>query len=214
MVQELSILYRDGDLLVADKPAGLLSVPTPGARGSTLLDELQRAGFPALAVHRLDREVSGAVLFALNEPTRSALEQQFRERALTKVYWALVQGRLEREQGEYKDPILDEGRYARISARGKACSTRWRVIALRSAVSEVEIELVTGRYNQIRLHFAHHGHALVGERKYARGRDDPLRAGRLGLHAWRLELMHPTSGAMLRVEAALPAELVALRERA
>ncbi len=214
MVQELSILYRDGDLLVADKPAGLLTVPTPDVRGRTLLDALREAGLPALAVHRLDREVSGAVLFALNEPTQEALERQFRERALSKVYWALAQGLLGRPQGEFKDPILDQGRYARVSARGKPSSTRWRVLHAFRATSEVEIELVTGRYNQIRLHFAHHGHALVGERKYARGHDDTLRAERLALHAWRLELAHPASGVALRVEAPLPAELRTLLERA
>jgi RluA family pseudouridine synthase len=211
---KLDILYSDDDLLVVDKPAGLLSVTTPGARGRTVVDALREQGLEVLAVHRLDRDVSGALLLARNEPAREALERLFRARALTKVYWALAQGRLARPEGELKDPILDEGRYARVSARGKPSLTRYRVLRAFAAASEVEVELVTGRYNQIRLHMAHHGHPLVGERKYARGRDDPLGSRRVALHAWRLELTHPGTGAALRVEAPLPEELRRLLERA
>lgn len=214
MGQKPTLLYRDEHLLVVDKPSGLLSVPTPGARGRTLVQALREEGIEALAVHRLDREVSGAVLLALDEPTRAALEERFRLRAVRKLYWALVRGRLPRERGEFSDPILDEGSYARVSARGKPSRTRWRVLRAGGAASEVEVELVTGRYNQIRLHFAHHGHALVGERKYARGRDDPLGHKRVALHAARLELEHPVRGEPLVVEAPLPADLQALARRA
>ena len=115
---------------------------------------------------------------------------------------------------EFKDPILDEGHFARISARGKPSTTCWRTLARHARATEVEIELVTGRYNQIRLHFAHHGHPLVGERKYARGKDDPLGCKRVALHAWRIELEHPCGGAPLAVEAPLPVDLRELVARA
>jgi RluA family pseudouridine synthase len=214
MSRPLELLHLDAQLVVVSKPAGLLSVPTPGARGRTVADVLREQGLEVLPVHRLDRDVSGALLLARDEPTRAALEQTFRERRVTKTYWALAQGRLAREAGQFADPILDEGRYARVSARGKPSRTRWRVLARHARATEVEVDLVTGRYNQIRLHFAHHGHPLVGERKYARGKQDPLGGKRVALHAWRLELAHPRDGAALRVEAPLHDDLERLRERA
>ncbi len=210
----IAVLYQDDDLLVVDKPAGLLSVPTPGARGRTLAGALAEQGLAALPVHRLDREVSGLVVFARHEQARVALEQLFRGRAVTKLYWALVRGRLAGERGVFDDPIRDAGAHARIDARGKPALTRWRLLARHAASSAVEVALVTGRYNQIRLHFAHHDHALVGERKYARGRDDPLGAKRVALHALELELPHPVTGKPVSVKAALPEDLRELLERA
>ena len=202
------IVHEDADLLVADKPAGLLSVPTPGAAGRTLVDVLGQQGHAGLLpVHRLDREVSGLIVLAKREPVRAALEELFRGRAVTKLYWALVRGRLKPDAGRFDDPILDAGARARVDARGKPATTRWRVLAHHAATSAVEIELVSGRYNQIRLHFAHHDQALVGERKYARGKDDPLRAKRVALHAWKLAFPHPTRGGRIELEATLPEDL-------
>jgi RluA family pseudouridine synthase len=205
------ILYEDEDLVVVGKPSGLLSVPTPGADGRTLAEVLAAEGHAGLLpVHRLDRDVSGLVVLAKHEAARAALENLFRGRAVKKVYWALVRGRLRPEAGSFEEPILDEGATARVHASGKPALTRWRVLAHHRASSVVEIELVTGRYNQIRLHLAHHDHALVGERKYARGKDDPLRAKRVALHAWRLAFPHPLRGHRVEVEAPLPEDLRAL----
>lgn len=202
------IVYSDDDLLVVSKPAGLLSVPTPGASGKTLLDAL--AAEAVLPVHRLDRDVSGLVVLARHEVARAALEGLFRGRAVTKHYWALVRGRMRPESGSFEEPIRDEGARASIHPSGKPALTRWRVLAHHAATSVVEIELVTGRYNQIRLHFAHHDQALVGERKYARGKDDVVRAKRVALHAWRLAFPHPMRGQRVALEAPLPDDLCAL----
>jgi 23S rRNA pseudouridine1911/1915/1917 synthase len=202
------VLFEDEDLLVASKPSGLLSVPTPGAPGNTLLDVLAAEGRPGLLpVHRLDRDVSGLVVLAKHEAARAALEHLFRGRAVKKIYWALVRGRLRPDTGSFEDPIRDEGARARVEPRGKPALTRWRVLARQAATSVVEVELVTGRYNQIRLHFAHHDQALVGERKYARGKDDPLRGKRVALHAWKLAFPHPLRGHRIELEAPLPADL-------
>jgi len=206
----IPILYRDEHLLVADKPPGLLSVATPGARGRTLPEVLAEQGLAVLPVHRLDREVSGAILFALDEDTRARLDGLFRERRLTKTYWALVRGRPPRAEGEIKFPILEERGRARVSARGKPSITGYRTLAEHAEVTEVEIDLVTGRTNQIRVHFAHAGAPLVGETKYARRKDDPLRARRVALHALRLAFAHPATGRAVEVEAPLPADLLAL----
>jgi 23S rRNA pseudouridine1911/1915/1917 synthase len=213
---EISILHRDEHVLVVDKPAGMLSVPADGVAGIDLVRALQRQGLSALAVHRLDRETSGVLMFALDEETRAALEQLFRSRAIVKTYWALAAGRVRPADGEWTFPILDQGEIARISPRGKPCRTRYRTLAALPNTTELEIDLQTGRYNQIRVHSAHAGYALVGERKYARGGNSPIafRSRRVALHAWRLAFEHPRNGARIEVEAPLPADLVELRARA
>lgn len=210
------ILHEDKFLLVANKPAGLLSVPTPNAAGKTLLDQLRGLGLSPLAVHRLDRETSGVILFARDPETRAALEELFRLRQVQKTYWALVNGRLRAGSGRYDFPIFEQGGVARVAAKGQPAETRWRVLAAHPATTEVEVDLRTGRYNQIRLHFSHAGHPLVGERKYARGKESalPLRSRRVALHAWRLAFAHPRSGKRLEIEAPLPADLEDLRARA
>lgn len=207
MPTPLPILFEDEHLLIADKPAGLLSVPGPGR---DLLSALGEQGLDVLPVHRLDRDVSGAVLLARTRELQQALQDLFRERALTKTYWAFALGQPRRPEGEFKYPIDDSAAKARVSAIGKPSRTRWRVLAQYAQASQYEVDLVTGRKNQIRLHFAHAGHALVGERKYARGKDDPFKFKRVALHAWRLAFLHPVTGAEVEVEAPLPPDLVEL----
>jgi 23S rRNA pseudouridine1911/1915/1917 synthase len=210
------ILHRDEHVLVVSKPAGMLSVPTPGAIGRALPQALELQGIRALPVHRLDREVSGAVLFALDEETRAGLESAFRERSVEKTYWALARGRVRPAQGSLRFPILEQGSFARVSVHGKESETRYRTLQSLPETTVVEIDLLTGRYNQIRVHFAHAGFPLVGERKYARGKDSPvrIRSRRVALHAWRLAFSHPRTGRRIDVEAPLPEDLLDLLARA
>jgi RluA family pseudouridine synthase len=207
MPKPIPILFEDEHLLIVDKPAGLLSVP--GA-GRDLLAALSDQGLEVLPVHRIDRDVSGAVLLARTPELQQALQDLFRERALRKTYWALALGQPRRPQGEFKYPIDDSAAQARVSAIGKPSRTRWRVLAEHTVACEYEVDLVTGRKNQIRLHFAHAGHALVGERKYARGKDDPIKFKRVALHAWRLAFEHPVTGVEVGVEVPLAEDLVSL----
>lgn len=213
MRDSLTIVYSDDRLLVVDKPAGLLTVGGPGDAAS-LETRLLEQGIAASAVHRLDRDVSGCVLCARDPEMQAQLEDLFRERALKKTYWALAVGHVEPARGEWKYPLLEERGMARVSAKGRPSVTRYTSLARHPLCSELEIDLVTGRYNQIRVHAAHSGHALAGERKYARGKEDPLRAPRLALHAWRLEFQHPVSGQAIRAVAELPADLERLRTAA
>jgi RluA family pseudouridine synthase len=214
--EPIEILHRDERLLVVSKPPGLLSVPGPGDRGLSLPEVLAREGIRAIPVHRLDREVSGATLLALDEETRQRLDTMFRERALSKIYWALAQGRVRPAQGAMRDPILEQGSFARVSARGKPAVTKYRTRRALRTTTELEIDLVTGRMNQIRVHFAHAGFPLVGERKYARGKDSPVRfrSRRIALHSWRIAFAHPETGKAIEVEAPLPSDLTELLERA
>lgn len=205
----LSILFEDEHLVVVSKPAGMLTVPEVPRR-------LREHGFAVEAVHRLDREVSGALLLARHTTVRERLEAQFRERRVRKVYWALTCGNVAPADGSLCFPVLEERGHARVSALGRPAVTHYRTIRKHATTSEVEVEPVTGRYNQIRLHFAHAGFPLVGERKYARGKDSSvrLRSRRVALHALRIELEHPIRGTPLKVEAPLALDLEDLRLRA
>jgi RluA family pseudouridine synthase len=216
VAEPIPILFEDEHVLVVAKPAGLLSVETGGEEGASLPEALARQGFATIPVHRLDREVSGCVLLARTDAAREALEGMFRDRMLKKTYWGLAQGRVEPAQGVFHFPILEEGPIARVSALGKKSETRYRTLAAWETTTELEIDLVTGRKNQIRVHFAHAGFPLVGERKYARGKDSPVRikSRRVALHAWRLAFTHPITGVPLSIEAPLPEDLVAVRKSA
>ncbi len=216
MSAPIQILHRDERLLVALKPAGLLSAPERGSATRSLVEVVAEQGIAAQAVHRLDFEVSGAVVLALDDEARVALEALFRERAVQKTYWALAQGRYQEARGIYRWPIAEDGPDVRVDERGKPAETRWTVIARYMVATEMEIDLVTGRRNQIRVHFAHGGHALIGDRKYGRGRDQKLRSKsrRVALHAWRIAFDHPFGGARVAVEAPLADDLLDLRAEA
>ncbi len=209
----LPILYEDEDVVVIDKPAGLASVASPGVRGRTCLSELRVSHSTAQAVHRLDRETSGVMIFALSDSHREALIELFRSRKVKKTYLALVRGRVKPATGEIRKPIHDRGARAEISHSGAPAHTRYRVLQPLDRASWVEVQPVTGRYNQIRLHFASIGHPLIGERKYARGKESPWKFKRVALHASVLELPHPRGGHSLKVEAPLARDLEKLLEK-
>lgn len=215
----LTILFEHERFVVVDKPAGLLSVPGPSrgsARGRAVADVLAAQGVEALPVHRLDRDVSGCLLCVRagqDRAAREALEGLFRERAIAKVYRALCRGVPTPTRGELREPLLEEAEGTRVSARGKPAATRYRVLAEGEAAAELDVLLLTGRKNQIRVHLAHRGHPLLGERRYARGKDDPCRAPRVMLHAARLVFASPFGGEEVRVEASPPADYLRVRER-
>lgn len=215
-MRSLPRLHEDEHLVVVLKPAGVLSVPDASTGARSVPELLAEEGLSVLPVHRLDLEVSGLLLLARDGATRDALQAQFRAGTVRKFYWAMASGPVAPPQGELTFPILEEPGGARVSARGKPARTRYRTLMRCACASELEVELLTGRKNQIRVHLAHAGHPLVGERKYARGRDSALklRSRRVALHAWRLALCHPVDGRNLTFEAPLPEDLVELRARA
>lgn len=213
----IPILHRAERFVVVSKPPGLITAPEKRGPARSLVEVLAEEGVAAQAVHRLDLDVSGAVLLALDDEVRVALETLFRERAVKKTYWAMAQGRYQESRGVYRWPIAEDGPDVRVDeARGKPAETRWTVLARHAVATEMEVDLVTGRRNQIRVHFAHGGHALIGDRKYGRGRDQKLRAPsrRVALHSWRLGFDAPFGAGRVEVEAPLPDDLIQLRGEA
>lgn len=225
----LPILYGDEALVIVDKPAGLLSVPSsPDARDEdTVLARVQdyarhlgRGRSYVGRIHRLDRDTSGALAFALAPGARSVLLGLFRAHRIERRYLALVEGRLRADSGVVEAPLHTsyEGgkrRVARSNEPFVPAVTRWRAVERFPQGALLEIDLETGRQHQIRVHLAHIGLPVLGDAVYGFGRRDY--AARPMLHARVLALPHPTTGALVRVESPLPPDflkaLTVLRRR-
>ena len=228
----LPLLHEDDDVLVVDKPAGLLAVPTtPDAPDEdTALARVQeyiarrRPRRPYVGVvHRLDRDTSGALAFALSPPARAALRDLFRAHRMERRYAALVEGLPAADEGQVDAPIYDvyeagRRRLARPGEPAHDARTRWRVVERFRAGALLEVELETGRQHQIRLHLAHLGLPIVGDPVYGRAEGRRITAPRQMLHARHLAFDHPLTGARVAAESPLPADfreaLVALRRAA
>lgn len=225
----LPLLYQDDDVIVIDKPAGLLSVPTSPdddhedtalARVREYVTRIRRKRLNAHAVHRLDRGTSGALAFALNPATREALRALFRAHRIERRYLALVEGRPRATHGEVDLPIRNAyvaGRrgVARPGEPGRAARTRWRVVEPLREAALIEVELETGRQHQIRIHLARLGFPILGDAVYRPRRfgEPMIHVERQMLHARRLGFDHPTSGAHVVVESRLPADFMACLSR-
>ncbi|MCG6924702.1 MAG: RluA family pseudouridine synthase [Acidobacteria bacterium] len=223
----LPILHEDEHVLVIDKPAGLLTVPSgPGQRDEdTALARVRdyvarlrpREAF-AERVHRLDRNTTGALAFALSREARAGLIQIFRAHRIERRYLAIVEGEPPADQGVVDAPLRDEwvsGRraVAHPSEPGKAARTRWRVRERFAGAALLEVDLDTGRQHQIRVHLAHVGLPVLGDRVYGRGTPGRTTPRRPMLHARRLAFAHPISGARVAVESPLPADFTRVLAR-
>jgi len=209
-----ALLYEDGDLVAVAKPSGLPTLPGGGFLDHTLLALVRQRFHGASPAHRLGRGTSGVVLFARTAPAAAALAGLWRERRVTKVYRALVEGSPERDAfavevpiGPVPHPTL--GTVHAASPSGKASRSEVRVLERRRGTTLVEVRIETGRPHQIRIHMAACGHPLVGDPLYVSGggpRRDDGRPGDTGylLHALRLDLPHPTTGAPLVLTCAPP----------
>ncbi|HEY4308652.1 MAG TPA: RluA family pseudouridine synthase [Pirellulales bacterium] len=235
--QDVRICYRDAEVVVVEKPAGMTSIRHPEemnwpARRRQLqptLTELlprvlarieakqagQNAGRAVRAVHRLDRETSGIMVFARNIKAESFLGRQFREHTIRRLYWAIVAGRVE-EQTIDTNLVRDRGDGRRGTAShdeaGKRAVTHVRPLEHLSGFTVVECRLETGRTHQIRIHLADLGHPVCGDKVYGgRGNAKPSSrtavAPRLALHAGHLGFIHPTSHRLMEFEAAVPEAL-------
>jgi 23S rRNA pseudouridine1911/1915/1917 synthase len=225
---DLAIVHEDKDMLVIDKPAGLVVHPAPGNRDRTLVNALlahcggSLSGIGGVArpgiVHRLDKDTSGLIVVAKNDLAHQALTRQFADRSLSRTYQAIVWG-VPPHTGSIEAPI---GRHPRdrkkmaVTAKGRAALTHYKVLKNLGAVSLIECKLATGRTHQIRVHLAHIKHPVVGDPVYGRrgagpkGTEDLGAFPRQALHAVRLELIHPRTGKRMSFSSPLPTDMAKL----
>lgn len=207
------IIFEDKDLVVVDKAAGLLTVPSPEVRHETA-ETFLNAHYGGSAddarvyhVHRLDRDTSGALVFARNTFIRERLRDLFEAHDIERTYVAIVHGKLREPTGTFRS-FLAEDRDLRVrsvadGAQGKEAVTHYRMVASGRRHSILEVTLETGRRNQIRVHLAEAGHPIVGDTMYG-DKELPNDLGRLGLHANQLGFVHPKTGAPMRFTADVP----------
>jgi 23S rRNA pseudouridine1911/1915/1917 synthase len=232
---ELEVVYEDPDLLIVAKPAGLVVHPAPGHDDDTLVNALVARGgaesFGGIAgvrrpgiVHRLDRDTSGLLMVARTDAAQHSLMAQLKARRVKKTYLALVLGEVAAAVGRIEAPIGRDPKHRTrmgVVADGRPATTGYRVRERFPGWTLLELDLVTGRTHQIRVHLDAIGHPIAGDPLYGTGlsrRGPDLRGSRVGqtaapsldrlfLHSWRLELTSPSSGGLIRAEAALPDEL-------
>jgi RluA family pseudouridine synthase len=207
----LEILYEDRDILVVDKPAGLLTVETETNKFKTayyILTDYVRKGClksrnRLFIVHRLDQWTSGVLIFAKSEEVRLHLQAQWKN--TEKKYIAVVNGQLVQKEGIITSYLAENKAYVVYSTtdvtKGKLAHTAYKVLKETKRFSLLEINLLTGRKNQIRVHMADMEHPIVGDRKYGKSKDG---YERLALHSKSISFKHPTSGEQMTFEAKVP----------
>lgn len=205
------IIYEDEDIIVVDKPAGMLSVATDRESQNTayhiVTEYMKSKARPGrvFIVHRLDRDTSGVLLLAKNEDAKNILQESWEASAKKRGYTALVEGRVLSAEGRIESWLLQTKTLLVYSSDrpgdGKQAITNYRLIRASDSYSMLEITLETGRKNQIRVHMNDIGHPVVGDKKYGAS-SNPL--GRLGLHASALIIRHPKSGEELQFLSPLP----------
>lgn len=203
----LDIVHEDHEIVVVNKPSGLLSVPGRGEHlADCLLTRLQEVFPQTLLVHRLDRDTSGLIVFAQTPHAQRNLSMQFEKRSVKKVYIARVWGRLEPKTGTVDLPLIvdwpNRPRQMVDHENGKPAVTDWRVLKSSDTESRVRLMPRTGRSHQLRVHMQALGHPILGDPFYAEGeaRDFP----RLMLHSEELRLAHPDGGTGMRFRAKAP----------
>jgi 23S rRNA pseudouridine1911/1915/1917 synthase len=210
----LDVVYKDDDLVVVNKPAGMVVHPAPGHYAGTLVNALLGLGGawstaggeerPGI-VHRLDKGTSGLIVAARNDAAHRALSAQLTDRSLSRTYLAIVRGAVRSQAGELEGDIgrhPKERKRMAVVAKGRFARTRYEVVERKRTHTLVRCDLDTGRTHQIRVHLAALGHPVAGDAEY--GGRKPGEPDRPMLHAWRLRLRHPRTGVEMSFEAPPP----------
>ena len=209
LLSGLVLLWEDRDIIVVDKPSGLLSIAAPGGREKTaywILAEYYRkkggGGSAPAVVHRLDRDTSGVMLFAKSGRLKKKIMETWNETVTERRYVCVAEGEFTGKEGRI-DLSLGEDSGGRVVARedGKPAVTRWKLLKTGNGFSLLSLELETGRRNQIRAHLAALGHPVAGDKKYF-AKTNPLK--RLCLHAERLSFHHPHDRRLMEFESPAP----------
>jgi 23S rRNA pseudouridine1911/1915/1917 synthase len=206
----LDVIYEDNHLLVINKPAGLLTQPSGTQQESLeaqakswLKQKYHKLGNIFLhAIHRLDKPVSGVVVFARTSKALSRLNATIRDKKSKKIYYALVEGALPSSEGILEHSLSHEDFHSEIASEGKLARLHYRVIKKTKTQSLLEITLETGRYHQIRIQLSAIGCPIVGDKKY--GSVHPFPYEGIALHHHSLSIPHPISGEMLTIQADVP----------
>ncbi len=221
----LEIIYEDDYLLVINKPAGLVVHPAPGHYDDTLVNALlfhakrisdfNGALRPGI-VHRLDKDTSGVLVVAKNNQTHKHLAEQFKEHSVKKVYIAIVKGRIEQEEGVIEAPIsrslFNRKKMAVSFASTRQAQTYYRALSRNNDFSILEIYPKTGRTHQIRVHFAHIGHPILGDKIYG-GETGGKYISRQALHAKKISFIHPQTNKIVEFEAVLHLDMRKIAEK-
>jgi 23S rRNA pseudouridine1911/1915/1917 synthase len=216
--RELAILYEDDAVVAVNKPAGLLAVPAPGSDApsalSLLSQDLKLRRERALVVHRIDRFVSGVLLFAKTMRDRDALVRQFLAHTPVRQYLAVVRGHIAAKEGKLVHYFRKEGMHQKVSTEGDRKAARaelsYSVERTLRGASLVRVMLLTGLQNQIRVQFAALGHPVIGDRKYSANEASERRIARVALHAASLQFIHPRSGETVSLKSDPPSDFQSL----
>lgn len=201
------IVYEDNDIIVVNKVAGLLTIANYNEKEMTLYHQVReyanKHGFKLFIVHRLDKETSGIVMFAKSERMKMLFQDNWNELVKTRGYIALISGKLMR--GGRIDNLLYEEKntFVHSSKLGKRAITNYKPIKYNNEYTLLDVNIETGRKNQIRVHLSELGYPIVGDKKYG-SKVNPIK--RLGLHAYKLEVMHPITRKHLSFEVKIPKE--------
>ena len=227
---DIEVVYEDGDLIVVDKPAGMVVHPGAGVTGGTLVNALlhicgdlsgvggeTRPGI----VHRLDKETSGIMVVAKNDRAHGSLSDQFKSRETKKEYAAVVSGEMKKNSGVFASPIgrspSNRVKMTALSGAGRDAETRWEVVERLRGATLVKIEPRTGRTHQIRVHFSENGFPVLADRVYGGRKSRPRNFGTVGmlikrhaLHARKLGFAHPATGRRLEFSAEIPEDMASV----
>ena len=209
----LPIIYEDDEIIVINKPSGLLSIASDKEKGSTayrmLSDYVQQKDKHnrVFVVHRLDEDTSGVLMVAKNVKIQQALQEKWNEIVSKRGYYAIVEGVMEKPSGTIKSYLKKNAQNMMYSSKkpgdGQLAITHYKVIKSNEKYSLLDVNIDTGRKNQIRVHLGEMGHHIIGDDKYGEP-SNPIK--RLGLHAYELDLTHPITGKKLKFTAPVPKE--------
>ena len=221
----LDVVYEDDDVIVVNKPTGLVVHPAPGHPDGTLVNALLHHCGDSLSgiggekrpgiVHRIDRDTSGLIIAAKNDAAHLALSAQLKDHSLSRTYECLVTGNMKQDSGTVDAPIgrssADRKKMA-VVPTGRRAVTHWEVVARYPGVTHLRCRLETGRTHQIRVHMAHIGHPILGDTVYGAKKPVPGLTGQC-LHATGLRFVHPRTGEPVELHCPLPPEFTAMRQK-
>ena len=213
----LDIVFEDGDVVVVNKPRGMVVHPAPGHRDKTLVNALLYHCGNSLSgiggqlrpgiVHRIDKDTSGLVIAAKNDAAHLALSRQLANRELSRVYEAIVCGKVKNDAGTIDAPVgrhpTDRKRQSVTSKNARQAVTHYEVLARYNGYTHVRCKLETGRTHQIRVHMTHIGHPILGDLTYGRKKAEKGLSGQC-LHAKELQFIHPSTGELIKLDTELP----------